>query len=219
MPVASHAAKNGSHSPLWMLGSPRYAGISEKHDGAHAARRVALDLGRGELRVPERDEAQRHEPAAARRRTTPRPSSRCTRATHSSASSRSFASRNVCPQNRGKFGNAQRRLRPVRVHVGEARDRVVAAGPHVVVGRRRHRHVVRGRDPTPRPRASATGTGRRTPSSRRAGRRCRAARRSARPTAPARRPAAARRAARRRGASPAAATPTATAARSRGRRR
>ena len=23
VPVASHAAKNGSHSPLWMLGSPR----------------------------------------------------------------------------------------------------------------------------------------------------------------------------------------------------
>src|SRR4051812_42064385 len=29
--VASQAAKNGSHSPLWMLGRPRYAGISEKH--------------------------------------------------------------------------------------------------------------------------------------------------------------------------------------------
>ena len=28
--VASHASKNTSHSPLWMLGRPRYAGISEK---------------------------------------------------------------------------------------------------------------------------------------------------------------------------------------------
>ena len=73
-------------------------------DRAHTARRVALDLGGGELRVPQRDEAQRDEPTAARRRTTPRPSSRCTPRTHSSASSRSLASRNVWPQNRGKFG-------------------------------------------------------------------------------------------------------------------
>src|SRR4249919_1333869 len=30
-PVSAQAAKNGSHSPEWMEGSPRYGGISEKH--------------------------------------------------------------------------------------------------------------------------------------------------------------------------------------------
>src|ERR1700722_8561047 len=29
--VSSQAAKNGSHTPLWMLGSPRWGGISLKH--------------------------------------------------------------------------------------------------------------------------------------------------------------------------------------------
>src|SRR5581483_465818 len=29
--VSSHAAKNGSQCPLWMLGSPRWGGISLKH--------------------------------------------------------------------------------------------------------------------------------------------------------------------------------------------
>src|SRR5205807_4845693 len=29
--VSSHAAKNGSHSPVWMLGRPRCTGISLKH--------------------------------------------------------------------------------------------------------------------------------------------------------------------------------------------
>src|SRR3954469_9655429 len=29
--VSAHAWKNGSHSPLWMLGSPSFGGISEKH--------------------------------------------------------------------------------------------------------------------------------------------------------------------------------------------
>jgi len=30
-PVSAQAAKNGSHSPEWIDGSPRYGGISEKH--------------------------------------------------------------------------------------------------------------------------------------------------------------------------------------------
>src|SRR6202167_4923385 len=31
VPVSSQAAKNGSQYPLWMLGSPRWGGISLKH--------------------------------------------------------------------------------------------------------------------------------------------------------------------------------------------
>src|SRR6266576_1159509 len=31
VPVSAHAAKNGSQSPVWMLGSPSTAGISLKH--------------------------------------------------------------------------------------------------------------------------------------------------------------------------------------------
>src|SRR5574341_1436678 len=31
VPVSAQAAKNGSHSPVWMLGSPRWCGISLKH--------------------------------------------------------------------------------------------------------------------------------------------------------------------------------------------
>ena len=30
VPVSLHAAKNGSHSPVWMLGSPSSEGLSEK---------------------------------------------------------------------------------------------------------------------------------------------------------------------------------------------
>ena len=31
VPVSAQAAKNGSHAPLWMLGRPRWGGISLKH--------------------------------------------------------------------------------------------------------------------------------------------------------------------------------------------
>src|SRR4051812_10417525 len=33
--VSSHAAKNGSHAPLWMLGNPRCVGISLKQTAWH----------------------------------------------------------------------------------------------------------------------------------------------------------------------------------------
>ena len=57
------AAKNGSHSPEWIDGSPRWTGISLKHT-ARTPRRVAADLGGGQLRAPQRHDDQRDEAAA-----------------------------------------------------------------------------------------------------------------------------------------------------------
>ena len=47
-----------------MLGSPRRVGISLKAMARHAPLGVALGLGRGQLGVPQRDEAQRDVVAA-----------------------------------------------------------------------------------------------------------------------------------------------------------
>ena len=96
--------------------------LAEAH-GVHAAGGVAAHLGRGELGVPQRDDGTAGSGGRRCRRTTPRPSSRCTRSTHARASSRSLASRNVWPQKRGKVGKRQRRLDPVELHVVDARLR------------------------------------------------------------------------------------------------
>ena len=104
VPVASHAAKNGSHSPLWMLGKPRYAGISEKQTARTpraALRSTSAAASRGS------HSGTRHS-GTSRPSLGPHHSSTIQSLyarTHSNASSRSLASRNVCPQNRGKLGN------------------------------------------------------------------------------------------------------------------
>ena len=101
--VSWHAAKNGSHSPEWIDGSPSLGGISLKHTActpraalrrtsaaASCASHSGIDVS-GIRRPP----------------LSPHHSSTIQSlyaSTHASASSRSFASRNVCPQKRGNVG-------------------------------------------------------------------------------------------------------------------
>jgi hypothetical protein len=103
LPVASHAAKNGSQSPLWMLGNPRYAGISEKHTARTP--RAALRSTSAAASAGSHN-GTRH--SGTSRPSLPAHHSSIIQSlyarTQSSASSRSLASRNVWPQNRGKFG-------------------------------------------------------------------------------------------------------------------
>ena len=217
---AGRLARGEERIPLAAVDArqPEVRGDLREADGPHAARRVALDLGRRELRIPERDDAQRHEPPVARaaplldhpvvvradaeqrelavawpRGTSARRSAGSWGTTATPASS-------SCP--------CRAAARPGRSsRAGRLRRWSRSSSSRRAVG------------PRPSPRASARRTGLRRPSSRRAGRRCPDARRSgARPTTPARRPATARRGPTSRYA-PAGATPTATAVRSRGRRR
>ena len=52
VPVSSQAAKKGSQYPLWMLGRPRWGGISLKQTARTPRGRVAPHLGRGLGRRP-----------------------------------------------------------------------------------------------------------------------------------------------------------------------
>ena len=65
VPVSSQAAKNGSQWPRVDAGQAEVRRQLAERDGPHAAGRVAPHLGGGELGVPQRDEAQRDEPAPA----------------------------------------------------------------------------------------------------------------------------------------------------------
>ena len=141
VPVSSQAAKNGSQYPLWMLGRPEVGrDLAEAH-GAHAARGVAAHLGGRQLGVPERDDAQRDEPAAA----VAAPLLDHPVVVGHDAGLRELL---VLRLEEGLAAEARERreaqggLDPVDLHVRDAGLGLVAAGPHLVVGDRRHRHVV-----------------------------------------------------------------------------
>ncbi len=114
--------------------------LAEAH-GSHTARRVAPDLRRGELGVPERDERERDEPAAA----VAAPLLDHPVVVRVDARFRELAvlglEERLAAEARERR-ERQRRLDPVDVHVVEPGLGVVAARAHLVVGDRRHRHVV-----------------------------------------------------------------------------
>jgi hypothetical protein len=92
--VSSHAAKKGSHSPLWMLGRPRTAGISLKHT-ARAPRAALRRTSAAAISASQSGMIG----SGIRRPALPAHHSSTIQSlyayTHASASSRSFASRNV----------------------------------------------------------------------------------------------------------------------------
>ena len=67
VPVSSQAVNSGSQcrSVSWIEGRPRLVGSSVNAIARHPARRVPADLGPSGLRVPQRDQTQREQPAAA----------------------------------------------------------------------------------------------------------------------------------------------------------
>ena len=103
VPVSSHARKNGSHSPEWIEGSPRLGGISQNvtaRTPRSALRRISSAASsasqsgtmiNGTRRPPESPHHSSTIQSLYAR-------------TQARASSRSFASRNVWPQKRGKVG-------------------------------------------------------------------------------------------------------------------
>ena len=114
--------------------------LAEAHR-VHAARRVAPHLGGRELRVPQRDQRERDEAAAA----VAAPLLDHPVVVRVHARLRELAvlglEERLAAEARERR-EAQRRLDPVHVHVVEAGLRVVTTGAHLVVGDRRHRHVV-----------------------------------------------------------------------------
>ena len=116
--------------------------LAEAHR-VHAARRVAPDLGGRELGVPQRDDGQRDRGA---RRESPHHSSTIQSlyaCTHASPRARGPSPRGTSGRrSAGTSGTHSDASTQFIVHVLDARLRVVATGAHLVVGDRRHRHVV-----------------------------------------------------------------------------
>src|SRR5680860_596837 len=107
----------------------------------NAASGVATHVGGWELDVPQRDETQRNEAPA----TVAAP------LVHHSVVVRVHARlgelpigclEEGLPAEAGKRGKRERRLDPIQLHVGHAGLRLVTARPHLLVGDRRHGHVV-----------------------------------------------------------------------------
>lgn len=104
VPVSAHAARNGSHSSVWMDGSPRCGGISENATARTpraALRRTsaaANSASHSGTRV-----SGMSRPCASGPHHSSTIQSLYAR-TPSSPSSRSLASVNVCPQKRGNVG-------------------------------------------------------------------------------------------------------------------
>src|SRR6476646_8738449 len=98
--VSWHAAKKGSHSPEWMLGSSSGGGISEKH----TARTPRAALRRTSAAASSASQSGTMISGTSRPPLSPHHSSTIQSlyaVTQAAASSRSFASRHVWPQNRG----------------------------------------------------------------------------------------------------------------------
>ena len=76
--VVAHLRTPGPSRRCGSSAASRWCGQLAEAERAHAAIGVALDLRGRELDVPQRHDAERDVHAARRRRTTPRPSSRCT---------------------------------------------------------------------------------------------------------------------------------------------
>src|SRR5262245_4011710 len=102
--VSWQAAKRGSHSPLWIDGSPSFGGISLKHIACTP--RAAFLLTSSASSVPSHNGTMTR--GIKRPSLSPHHSSTIQSLyarTQACASSRSFASRKVCPQKRGNVGN------------------------------------------------------------------------------------------------------------------
>jgi hypothetical protein len=135
--VSAQAAKSGSQAPLWMLGSPRWLGISLKH----TACRVAANYGGRELRIPQRHDHQRDEAApGVAAPLLDHPVVVGLDAREAEVLVVDLGERLTAEARKGR--EAQRGVDPVQIHVLESRLRLVAARSHLVVRDRRHRHVV-----------------------------------------------------------------------------
>ena len=135
VPSSSHAAKNGSQWSPKMLGQPSLDGFSENVTAWQPFLATRCTSVRHQLRVPDRRDRQRDEPArvgaaplvdvpvvVAPQQTRPM--------------SRSFDRENSCPQNCTKRREAHRAEHAVAVHVVDALVDVVAARADHLVARR-----------------------------------------------------------------------------------
>ncbi len=114
--------------------------LAEAHR-VHAARRVAANLGRRELGVPQRHDRERDQATAAV--TAPLLDHPVVVRDHARVRELAvlrFEERLAAEP--GERRERQRRVDPVHLHVLDAGLGFVAAWPHLVVGDRRHRHVV-----------------------------------------------------------------------------
>ena len=122
-------------------GQPQVRRDLGEADGMAAAGGVAAHLGGGQLGVPQRDDAQRHEMPVGG--TAPLLDHPVVVGVHAGLAE--LAVRGLgegLPAEAGERGEAQRHVGVVVEHVLHASDRVVAARAHLVVGHRRHRHLV-----------------------------------------------------------------------------
>ena len=124
--VSSHAWKNGSQSTRVDRRQAEVRRDLAERDRTHAAFGVAADLRGGELAVPQRDDDQGDQ-ATARVAAPLLDHPVVVRATHASAEVVVLALQERLPAEAGERREAQRRLDPVVVHVGEARLGFVAA--------------------------------------------------------------------------------------------
>ena len=131
----------GPSSREWMLGRPRCGGISLKHTAWQPARRVATNLCGGEVRVPQRDDAQRHQvPVGPAAPLLDHPV--VVRVDTRLAELAVLGLGEGLTAEPGERREAERHVDVVHQHVLDPGDRVVAARAHLVVGHRRHRHLV-----------------------------------------------------------------------------
>jgi hypothetical protein len=102
--VSWQAAKNGSHFPEWMLGRPRWGGISLKHTARtpRSALRRTSAAASSALHNGMRQSGTSRPPLSAHHSSTIQSLYARTQARPRSRSG--VASAKVCPQNRGKVG-------------------------------------------------------------------------------------------------------------------
>ena len=139
--VSWQTAMNGSHSPEWIDGRPRCGGISLKHTARAPRSALRDDLRGGQLGVPQRDDRQREELAVG----VAAPLLDHPVVVGLDARQAQLAVLGLgegLPAEPGERREAERRLHVVHPHVLDPGLGLVAPRAHLVVGDRRHRHVV-----------------------------------------------------------------------------
>ena len=142
-----HAAQNGSQWSECRLGSPSFDGVLRERDRVHAQRGEALELGDGQVDVPERHEPEGDEPA----RVLPAPRVDVPVVVRLHEDVREFLVLGFgehLPAQPRERREAQRREHTVGVHVVDARVDVPAARTHLLVRGRIDAVLVRGRPAT-----------------------------------------------------------------------